>query len=1032
MKLFFNSLGVVTDFQVESTDSLRQGTVGNRLVAIFEDLSISNYIPTLNFTRSDGSKVSNVGMDITGANQCEVKFDDPWYFALDGEATMTVFLHDGAGNIVTQGQHRITIESTDYDPTAVPPITPEQYDYLLEQIAKRINKNGETELGASMDWTAFNGHSVFNYTRGQYLAETKFEFYVPVSFASSIDAENITINGDDVATKDFVTSETDKYIKKQGKTHIGTLLWLDQNRRAVLAYNSATNILKFVANLEATNINLTDGSITSNDTLYLGGSKLRAETSDTVFYMEDYFQLGTGGDIKFISDGAFTWNGNPVATTASVAEQIVSSLVGYATENYVQQQILAIDLTSYETKVDATAKYNELNGKISDVRSVAEGKCKSYTISVNDNAAFNTQDASISGVSSITDISGNIIQLSSLKNGDVVLIIETDKPDRWYSASDSKFYVLETLKVDLSNYYNKAQVDEAIANSLSYGGYNTISDANDAELNKFYWISGKTTNFPNNDSRVGLLMNMGYSSTYRTQIYILGYASEAPKYYVRNIIGSTWTNWYQLANEEGVLRNNRQSYDVGPNDADNAVNNTFICVVNKTTNYPYAGASGFLYTNYSLANAGYGIQMFISRTTNNTYERPTIYVRSKNNNVFYKWHKLAIEGNPTIQLSMFKSIAACGDSYTAGYSVDKDGTIREKAFQNSWVRTLARKNGIFGGIYAKAGVTTSSWLTDSDCLPALQADSNHYELYIIFLGYNDSVSGFGTPEDIDLENPLNSANTTCGNFAKIKYYIEQKDPNAKIVICKLPHGGANTQEQVDTKNPLIEACATKLGIGCASISDFPSTNDNVYKQSNHGTNVGYSYLASAIEYGVCKALAMTYYIGFSYDSSENVNKDYNAFLKSLYDAAEGDAAKLVTESELAAALANINNINCINGSDIIDNTLTEAQFNLLMNGKPTLIVGSLFSGGLVNCLINGWFTQGSSTYFRVFCSTGNDNRDSCIAVKNNTRQIFREYGRRTIYENVAYVNGKAIPAYPSNTGTFVLKCVNGTLTWVQE
>ncbi len=203
MKIFFNSLGIVTDFQVESTDSLRQGTVGNRLVAIFEGLSISNYIPTLNFTRDDGSKISNVGMDITGANQCEVKFDDPWYFALDGEATMTVFLHDGAGNIVTQGQHRITIESTDYDPSAVPPIDLEQYDYLLEQIAKRINKNGDTELGASMDWTAFGGHSVFNYTRGQSLAEAKFEFYVPVKF-SSLDATTMKKGGKNVATEEYV------------------------------------------------------------------------------------------------------------------------------------------------------------------------------------------------------------------------------------------------------------------------------------------------------------------------------------------------------------------------------------------------------------------------------------------------------------------------------------------------------------------------------------------------------------------------------------------------------------------------------------------------------------------------------------------------------------------------------------------------------------------------------------------------------------------------------------------------------------
>lgn len=34
--------------------------------------------------------------------------------------------------------------------------------------------------------------------------------------------------------------------------------------------------------------------------------------------------------------------------------------------------------------------------------------------------------------------------------------------------------------------------------------------------------------------------------------------------------------------------------------------------------------------------------------------------------------------------------------------------------------------------------------------------------------------------------------------------------------------------------------------------------------------------------------------------------------------------------------------------------------------------------------------------------------------------------------SVNSINGKAIPSYPSNTGTFVLKCVDGVLTWVEE
>lgn len=40
-------------------------------------------------------------------------------------------------------------------------------------------------------------------------------------------------------------------------------------------------------------------------------------------------------------------------------------------------------------------------------------------------------------------------------------------------------------------------------------------------------------------------------------------------------------------------------------------------------------------------------------------------------------------------------------------------------------------------------------------------------------------------------------------------------------------------------------------------------------------------------------------------------------------------------------------------------------------------------------------------------------------------------GRNNL-NSVSTINGKTLPQYPSNTGTFVLKCIDGTLTWVEE
>lgn len=1232
MRIVFNQNGVVTSSNLQETgDSIRQGSIGNVLSAKFTSFSNTNNVATLNFTRSDGSKVSNVMMSAKSGTTDEftVKFNDRWYFALEGQTTLTIFIRDGGGNVLAQGQFQFSIAQSDFDGDAVPSITPDQYDDLVALInSKHADSLNFTTYNASgkklsdlisdlsithprgMRLVYFTGLSL---TNGGYFQLVLASAVVNGTTVYYVEAEHWSSGQYASTDRWFASQITDMflddlfqrtspyyapYVQMEIQFDVATATYQElydriQGRVSICHfYNGSTSLSLWLVKLANYNylfVPLThdangmrdrwQGTASSGSVLL--SSLLVKENNanyhpllikgDAIEYysynasgktIEDLYNL-TGGKVSCLRLSGISQTGDYIAIifrTGSVGSYVYSIEI----ERYTSGQRTAQDRwiarglpgsTSVDTLLTAyndyyapylvngnvfdydTATFADIHNEIGVVPHIIQLRGTGtysgfYLVKLTDTNDFCAQrivssrscfdrwygrvsdettlfkdvlanpsyhhpfleaetfDSMISPNAStsnklidkdyvdgaIADSVSNVYKFQGTKTVAQMnaLTLSPTMQGYVYNVSDSGNLVINgvsvqvlagdnvalqvegsggsytyswdklagTFEIDLSNYYdksetdtllatkansadvyNKTQIDTEFAKSFVYGGFNTISDANNAELNKFYWISNQTANFPNNDSKVGLLMNMGYSSTYRTQIYILGYGTNAPKYYVRNIVGTSWSNWYELAREEGLLRNTRQNYDVGPNDADNAVNNTFICVVNKTTNYPYENASGFLYTNYSLADDKYGVQMFIARTTNNMTNRPTIYVRSKNNNVFYEWQKLAIEGNPTIQLSMFKSIAACGDSYTAGYSVDKDGTTREKAYQNSWIRTLARKNGFFGGIYAKTGVTTSGWLTDSDCLPALQADSNHYDLYIIFLGFNDSVSGFGTDEDIDLENPLDSANSSCGNFAKIKYYIEQKDPNAKIVICKLPYGGANTSEQVDAKNPLIEACATKLGVGCASIANFRASNDNIYMQANHGTRVGYSYLASAIEYGVCKALAMNYYVGFDYDSSENTNKNYELFLKKLYDGVSGNSGGYAKQDQV---------LNIINASDITDNTLSAEQYALIRNGKPTIIKGTFLN--MLNPILL------TSSYLEAFGmiiganSTGNYTRVQYYEIypsgDNHVIQIYSN--KRIELRNIYDINGKEIPNYPSSTGTFVLKCIDGTLTWVQE
>ena len=100
---------------------------------------------------------------------------------------------------------------------------------------------------------------------------------------------------------------------------------------------------------------------------------------------------------------------------------------------------------------------------VDDVREIAEGKTTSYIISVVDNPAFNTEDEYIENVNSIRDVNGNLILVGSMKTGDIIYVVETGIPDRWYSRDNSRLYIFDTEQPDLSVYYTKTETDTLLS-----------------------------------------------------------------------------------------------------------------------------------------------------------------------------------------------------------------------------------------------------------------------------------------------------------------------------------------------------------------------------------------------------------------------------------------------------------------------------------------------------------------------------------------------------------------------------------------
>lgn len=126
--------------------------------------------------------------------------------------------------------------------------------------------------------------------------------------------------------------------------------------------------------------------------------------------------------------------------------------------------------------------------------------------------------------------------------------------------------------------------------------------------------------------------------------------------------------------------------------------------------------------------------------------------------------------------------------------------------------------------------------------------------------------------------------------------------------------------------------------------------------------------------------------------------------------------------------------NVINATDIVNNTLTQAQYDLITNGKPTLIRGEnlyLFS----NIFIIG--TNDTTSYVYITCIAGRTNSNfywvnGYINKSTKTILLFENSNIGNAYNGVISIYRKDIPAFPTaNTSPKVLTIATngGALSW---
>lgn len=129
--------------------------------------------------------------------------------------------------------------------------------------------------------------------------------------------------------------------------------------------------------------------------------------------------------------------------------------------------------------------------------------------------------------------------------------------------------------------------------------------------------------------------------------------------------------------------------------------------------------------------------------------------------------------------------------------------------------------------------------------------------------------------------------------------------------------------------------------------------------------------------------------------------------------------------------------NVINASDIVNNTLTQEQYDLITNGKPTLIKGAFLLGynnfvlfppleRSIDFIFEAHYTTAYPAFVLGLVSLNKTTK----VISLNTNKFYR--GDQFDSISASKFNSKDVPAYPSSTGTFSFKYANGALTWTKE
>lgn len=356
------------------------------------------------------------------------------------------------------------------------------------------------------------------------------------------------------------------------------------------------------------------------------------------------------------------------------------------------------------------------------------------------------------------------------------------------------------------------------------------------------------------------------------------------------------------------------------------------------------------------------------------------------------------------------------------------------------------------GTYAELQAYDTSKLVIDDIIKVLQ-DSTHSNAmsYYRWLGNEDGWEYIGSEGPYPTISEMNTAlsakvdkttsasklygTDSVGAQATIPVEdnigdVARRDDDGQLVVPLTPtaNGQATSKKYVDDQDALNEKLANKVTSLSASSTDVQYASAKaIYDFAISLLRKSYQevdtteyptvndFLASTGEEGIFYLYPITN--GFEQYIWEN-----NSWLD--LGTTTIDLSGYATKVEVEPRLFNV-----INASDIVNDTLTQEQYNLITNGKRTQILGTFLI--LYNPIILS--VNSSGTFGIMIGSRGGDEFELIgFNINSSTKVVSRANSSSGMIRlnSIYHINGKQLPAYPSSTGTYSIVCADGTLAWV--